>query len=157
MSWFVYRNRFICVGLLQSVLLMCDMFRQRIDRVGYGPFNVTFTVDQIDKIVRGVMLNLNVKLDINSSHSTIKFTQDHSHFNLSFLDVTVSLDSNNKISTDLLVKSTDTHQYLGFASWHPNHVKKFIHLSLASCIHAFAPPLRNFIREPKNDSTSYKK
>ena len=47
---------------------------------------------------------------INSLHSTIKFTHEFSKSHISFLDVTVSLDNNNKISTDLFVKSTDTHQ-----------------------------------------------
>ena len=46
---------------------------------------------------------------INSLHSTIKFTHEFSKSHISFLDVTVSLDNNNKISTDLFVKSTDTH------------------------------------------------
>ena len=43
----------------------------------------------------------------------------------------VSLDNNNKISTDLLVKSTDTHQYLLLTSGHPSHIKKCIPFSLA--------------------------
>ena len=43
----------------------------------------------------------------------------------------VNLNSNNQISTDLYVKSTDTHQYLLHTSCHPNHVKKSIPFSLA--------------------------
>ena len=61
---------------------------------------------------------------INSLHSTIKFTHEFSKSHISFLDVTVSLDNNNKISTDLFVKSTDTHQYLLHTSCHPSHIKK---------------------------------
>ena len=71
---------------------------------------------------------------INSSHNTIKFTQEFSEPSISFLDVTVLLDNNNQISTDLYVKSTDTQQYLLHTSCHPNHVKKSIHFSLALCI-----------------------
>ena len=67
---------------------------------------------------------------INSSHSTIKFTHEFSKSHISFLDITVSLDNNNKISTDLFVKSTDTHQYLLHTSCHPSHIKKSIPFSL---------------------------
>ena len=68
---------------------------------------------------------------INSLHSTIKFTHKFSKSHISFLDVTVSLDNNNKISIDLFVKSTDTHQYLLHTSCHPSHIKKSIPFSLA--------------------------
>ena len=68
---------------------------------------------------------------INSSHNTIKFTHEFSELSISFLDVTVLLDNNNQISTDLYVKSTDTHQYLLHTSCHPYHVKKSIPFSLA--------------------------
>ena len=68
---------------------------------------------------------------INSSHNTIKFTHEFSDSSISFLDVTVLLNKNNQISTDLYVKSTDTHQYLLHTSCHPNHVKKSIPFSLA--------------------------
>ena len=67
---------------------------------------------------------------INSLHSTIKFTHEFSKSHVSFLDVMVSLD-NNKISTDLFVKSTDTHQYHLHTSCHPSHIKKSIPFSLA--------------------------
>ena len=63
---------------------------------------------------------------INSLYSTIKFTYEFSKSHISFLDVTVSLDNNNKISTDLFVKSTDTHQYLLHISCHPSHIRKSI-------------------------------
>ena len=68
---------------------------------------------------------------INSLHSTIKFTHEFSKSHISFLDVTVSLDNNNKMSTDLFVKSTDTHQYLLHTSCHLSHIKKSIPFSLA--------------------------
>ena len=67
---------------------------------------------------------------INSLHSTIKFTHEFSKSHISFLDVTLLLDNNNKISTNLFVKSTDTHQYLLHTSCHPSHIKKSIPFSL---------------------------
>ena len=60
---------------------------------------------------------------LNSSHETIKFTHEVSPSKINFLDVTVLLHNNN-ITTDLHVKSTDTHQYLLSSSCHPNHIKK---------------------------------
>ena len=84
---------------------------------------------------------------INSSHNTIKFTQEFLESSISFLDVTVLLDNNNQISTDLYVKSTDTHQYLLHTSCHPNHVKK----SASHCVYAVSvPPLKNLNKEPVN-------
>ena len=67
---------------------------------------------------------------INSSHSTIQFTHEFSKSHISFHDVMVLLDNNNKISMDLFVKSSDTHQYLLHTSCHPSHIKKLIPFSL---------------------------
>ena len=47
---------------------------------------------------------------IYSLHSTIKFIHEFSKSHISFLDVTVSLDNNNKKFTELFVKFTDTYQ-----------------------------------------------
>ena len=60
---------------------------------------------------------------LNSSHNTIKFTNEFSNASISFLDVTILLNNDNQISTDLSVKSTDTHQYFLHTSCHPDHVK----------------------------------
>ena len=46
---------------------------------------------------------------LNKSHPTIKFTCDYSRERVHFLDVQVILE-NNKISNDLHVKETDSHQ-----------------------------------------------
>ena len=59
---------------------------------------------------------------VNLLYNTIKFTHEFSKSNVSFLDVMVSLDNNNKISTYLFVKSTDTHQYLLNIFYHPSHI-----------------------------------
>ena len=92
---------------------------------------------------------------INSLHSTMKFTHEFSESHISFLDVTVSLDNNNKISKDLFVKSTDTHQYLLHTSCHPSHIKN-PYFSASLCVFVVsAPPLRNFNKEPMNCLNSY--
>ena len=63
---------------------------------------------------------------LNSSLNTIRFTHEFSDSSISFLDDTISFDNNTQISTDLFVKSTDTHQYLLHTSCHLYYVKKFI-------------------------------
>ena len=85
---------------------------------------------------------------INSLQSTIKFTHDFSKSHISFLDVTVSLDNNNKISTDLFVKSTDTHQYLLHTSCHPSHIKKSIPFSPALRIRRICSTTEKFQQRP---------
>ena len=61
--------------------------------------------------------------EINSFHSTIKFTADWSKEKVNFLDVEVTL-KNSVLSNDLFVKPTDTHQFLDPTSCHPYHCKK---------------------------------
>ena len=61
--------------------------------------------------------------EINSFHSTIKFTADWSKEKANFLDVEVTLN-NGVLSTDLFVKPTDTHQFLDPTSCHPYQCKK---------------------------------
>ena len=62
---------------------------------------------------------------LNKKHPTIKFTAEWSKTQIDFLDLTVCL-GNDKIKTNLYVKSTDTHQYLHSSSCHPYHCKKGI-------------------------------
>ena len=77
---------------------------------------------------------------INSSHETIKFTHDISPSKINFLDVTVLLHNNN-ITTDLHIKSTDTHQYLLSSSCHPNHIKSQLHTALRLEFVVSSPPM----------------
>ena len=62
--------------------------------------------------------------EINSFHPTIKFTVDWSKEKINFLDLEVILN-NGVLSTDLLVKATDTHQFLDPTFCHPYHCKKY--------------------------------
>ena len=48
--------------------------------------------------------------NLNEKHQTIIFTAEWSQASINFLDVTVSL-IRGKITTDLYVKATDSHQY----------------------------------------------
>ena len=60
--------------------------------------------------------------DLNKFHPNLKFTSVSSEENVAFLDLKVKLKQ-DKIETDLHVKSTDRHQYLHHASLHPEHTK----------------------------------
>ena len=67
---------------------------------------------------------------LNEKHPTIKLTAEWSQTSINFLDVTVSLIG-GKVTTDLYVKPTDSHQYLHSSSCHPYHCKKGITYSQA--------------------------
>ena len=63
-------------------------------------------------------------------HSTIKFTTEYSKEKVNFSDVNIKL-IDGELKTDLLVKATDTHQFLDPTSCHPNHCKMRIPYSQA--------------------------
>ena len=67
---------------------------------------------------------------INAAHPTIKFTADYSTEKVNFLDVQV-IKKQDKLVTDLFVKSTDSHQYLDYSSCHPKYCKNLIPYSRA--------------------------
>jgi hypothetical protein len=58
--------------------------------------------------------------DLNTFHSTIKFTMEMSKDEIHFLDTTI-YKSGNKLSSKLYVKPTDAHLYLRFDSCHPRN------------------------------------
>ena len=63
---------------------------------------------------------------LNSQHKTIKFTEENSKSSINFLDVTVSLAHDGKLSTTLYCKPTDSHNYLLYSSEHPRHLLRGI-------------------------------
>ena len=71
---------------------------------------------------------------LNELHSDLKFTMEYSNERLPFLDVLL-IKSNNRISTDIFFKETDSKQYLNFYSCHPKHTKTSIPYSLARRIY----------------------
>ena len=80
---------------------------------------------------------------LNEFHSTIKFTSQCSNKKINFLDVNIEL-SNGRLSTDLFIKSTDTHQYLESSSCHPYHCKKGIPYSQALRVNRICSNVENF-------------
>ena len=62
---------------------------------------------------------------LNQFHPNLSFTYESSKKEIAFLDCKVNLFE-NKLTTDLYIKPTDTHQYLDYISSHPEHTKKSI-------------------------------
>ena len=62
---------------------------------------------------------------LNQFLPNLSFTYESSKKEVAFLDCKVNLFE-NKLTTDLSIKPTDTHQYLDYTSSHPEHTKKSI-------------------------------
>ena len=77
--------------------------------------------------------DINVLLEVlNGLHPRISFTLDYQSDSIPFLDILLLRDKeNNRITTDIFHKKTDTFNYLPFGSCHPRHVKTNIPYTLA--------------------------
>ena len=62
---------------------------------------------------------------LNQSHLNLNFTYESSKKEIAFLDCKANRFE-NKLTTDLYVKPTDTHQHLHYTFLHPEHAKKSI-------------------------------
>lgn len=67
---------------------------------------------------------------LNNINPSIQFTMETDNNQLPFLDILVT-KADNRITTDIYYKNTDTHQYLDFSSCHPSHTKRNIPFCLA--------------------------
>ena len=93
--------------------------------------------------------NVSIELFINclnEMHPCIKFTYEKAKLQeqdgkkqqiLNFLDVTVILNEDNTIETDIYYKETNAHDYLNFNSEHPHHTKVNVPYNLAKRIIVF--------------------
>ena len=63
-------------------------------------------------------------------HEKIKFTIEKSNQEINFLDIKI-IAKNNKITTDIYQKPTDSEQYVHFCSCQPSHTKRNIPFNLA--------------------------
>ena len=66
----------------------------------------------------------------NSLHPSIQFAMEYGQF-VHFLDALLALERNGRISSDLYVKPTDSHQHLLPSSNHPPHVHVHLPYGLA--------------------------
>ena len=62
---------------------------------------------------------------INKQHSNIIYTSNISTTSVNFLDVTIDLHVGH-ISTKTYTKSTETHAFLSYKSFHPRYIKQSI-------------------------------
>ena len=60
--------------------------------------------------------------DLNKFYPDLKFTYEKSRKNNNFLDVVIKIKQ-GKITTNLMFKLTDGHQYLHYDSCHGEHIK----------------------------------
>ena len=71
-------------------------------------------------------------------HNAIKYTFETSTTEATFLDIKF-FNKDNKITTSIYYKPTDSHNYLRFESFHPYNIKKsFLKLNrsaTAGCLH----------------------
>ena len=86
---------------------------------------------------------------VNMFHSTIKFTAEYSKEEVKFLDVNIKL-IDGELKTDLLVKPTDTHQFLDPTSCYPNHCKMGISYSQALRLNRICSDNETFDRRSNN-------
>ena len=77
---------------------------------------------------------------------TLKFTLEKSTYfsfdnkqvqKLIFLNLSIPLDNDGNIETDIYYKDTNTHDYLDYNSHHPKHIKDNIPYNLAKKIIVF--------------------
>ena len=60
---------------------------------------------------------------LNNCLPSIKFEAETSTSHIHFLDVTVSINEQHQLQTDLYTKPTDSHNYLNYKSAHPRHCR----------------------------------
>jgi len=65
---------------------------------------------------------------VNSFHPAFEFTWEISEVSVTFLDISVSI-TDNRLSTTVFYKPTDSHSYLLYSSSHPKHTLDFIPFS----------------------------
>ena len=63
--------------------------------------------------------------NFNNFTPNLRFTYEYSEESISFLDLIITV-SEQKLKTTLHIKSTDRHQYLHYASSHPEHTKRSV-------------------------------
>ena len=107
-----------------------EMLLNYREKHGTGPYIWFRYIDDIFMIWTGSQQGLEHFLQFCNSYSTqqamasnITFKYSFSQTSVNFLDVTVSLDRDRKIQTDLYSKPTAAHQYLHYSSYHVPHVK----------------------------------
>ena len=83
---------------------------------------------------------------LNNLHPSIEYTLEpairtiingESVQVLNFLDIAIIVHADGNIETDIYYKPTNSHRYLNYGSFHPDHCKDNISFSLAKIIIVF--------------------
>ena len=107
-------------------IFMAELEENFLSGYPYKPLAYYRYIDDIFIIwSHGLDLLHNFINSINNQHSNIIFTSNISTTSVNFLDVTIDLHGGN-ISTKTYNKSTDTHAFLSYNSFHPRHIKQSI-------------------------------
>ena len=114
-----------------AILFMDDLETRILEYSTFKPSVWWRYIDDIFLIWEHGEENLKSFIEcLDTFHPSIKFTHKWSNQTVDFLDVQVTIKE-NKLSTDLFVKPTDTHQYLHSSSCHAFHSKRSIPYSQA--------------------------
>ena len=100
-----------------------------------------------------VLLPENSNIDIfrellSDLHLSLKFTEEKGKYSckqifdtfvqiINFLDLSITLNQNCRLETDIFYKETNSHDYLNYFSHHPEHTKQNIPYNLAKKIIVF--------------------
>ena len=79
----------------------------------------------------------------NNFTPNLRFTFESSEKSISFLDLIITV-SDRELKTTLHMKSTDHHQYLHYASSHPEHAKRSVVFSQTLRISRLCSEENNF-------------
>ena len=83
--------------------------------------------------------------ELNNFNPDLKITYESNEKEIPFLDLKVKFNE-DKISTDLYIKSTERHQYLHFTSAHPNHTKRSIVYCLGLRVKRLCSEKQDFLK-----------
>ena len=107
-------------------IFMTELDENFLSGYPYKPLTYYRYIDDIFVIwSHGFDLLQNFINSINNQHSNIIFTSNISTTSVNFLDVTIGLHGGH-ISSKTYTKSTDTHEFLLYNSFHPRHNKQSI-------------------------------
>ena len=94
--------------------------------------------------------------DLNSYCPNIKCTHESNKESISLLDLLVSF-SDNRLLTELYIKSTDRHQYLHYSSSHSDYNKKLIIYSQTLRLSRLCTKETDFIQHKNEMKSSFLK
>ena len=94
---------------------------------------------------------------LNHHHTTIKLTANWSAEKVTFLDTMVYVKEDGLIGTDLFVKPTDKHQYLGMDSCHPKQCNVRLQFHSFKCcdFDKFVPKIVPIHKEPMSSNNIF--